>query len=291
MGNQQLENTANIDFVTCPLCGHRGIRIYKHIKIKHDMSVEEFRIKFPNCPTTSDSLRKRIKDNTKKSLNEESVVAKRKEFRSSKEGREMASRNAAKMWTYPESVRRRNEIVSKRMKELWSDPVFHENQSKRIKEATNTEEVHKKHHDRLVRQWEDKDYRIHITECVDRQFDSSNLGVLNEYTDIDGKKVMFRSSWELSVHNILLELGIEHLYEVRKFIKWFPVEGKLLIYRPDFYIPSVDMFLEVKPYKFQSDKINLMKRDMVLEEGCRIEYVGDSEYNDVEKIKSILGID
>lgn len=40
--------------VTCRICGHRSTRIYgKHLKFKHDMSTDEYKLKFPGAPLMS----------------------------------------------------------------------------------------------------------------------------------------------------------------------------------------------------------------------------------------------
>lgn len=252
--------------------------------------MDEFKKLYPNCETTALKLRKQIQDNTKIAKNLEEVKEAYKEFRNSEEGRKMASENAKSGWRKPGYREERNAHHSESMKRVWSDDNFRKAQSEKIKKATNTEEVHKKHHDRLVRQWKNETYRKNITEKVNEQFDNGKFGRLIEYTDNLGNVVRFRSSWELSVHNILNELGIVHYYEYRKFRKWFSEYNKYLIYRPDFYIPSLDRYLEVKPDSMQSDNINQAKRAMVLEAGCVIDFVGDNEYSSVSEIKKILNI-
>lgn len=288
--NQDFDGIEGVDYVECPICGHRGLRIYKHLKLKHNLSLDEFAKIYPNKNTTAECLRNQIKNNTKVSLNKEDVVRKRKEFRNSPEGKKMASANGARAWKNKELVSKRNKSVSAKMKELWQDKDFKESQSLKIKEATNSDRVHKLHHDRLIAQWKNKEYRIHITECVNNQFDDERFGKLKDYIDLNGNKVKFRSSWELSVHNILLDLNIEHYYEYRKFKKWLPKEGKYLIYRTDFYLPLYDVYFEVKPDSMQQKDINLLKRQIVLDEGCKIFYIGDKEYKSETEIKKILNI-
>lgn len=59
----------DIDFVECPICGHIGQRLVRHIKGKHGMSFDEFKVNYPDCETTCKVVRDRIKSKTKESVN------------------------------------------------------------------------------------------------------------------------------------------------------------------------------------------------------------------------------
>lgn len=45
------------DFVRCLVCGHRGLRIDRHISSEHSLSVAEYRNRFPGAEVQSDKLR------------------------------------------------------------------------------------------------------------------------------------------------------------------------------------------------------------------------------------------
>lgn len=46
-----------VDFVRCLVCGHRGVRIDRHVSSEHGLSVIEYRSKFPGSEVQSASLR------------------------------------------------------------------------------------------------------------------------------------------------------------------------------------------------------------------------------------------
>lgn len=283
-----MEGIINIDYVECPICGKQGKRIYKHINNVHNLNVDEFKEIYPDSETTCISLRKQIQRNTTKSLNEESVVQKRREFRNSPEGREMARNNGSKVWDIPGFREFLIENNSKAMIEHWKDEDFRESQSLKITEALNCERVHNLHHERLVKQWENLEYRNYMTDMVANMVIDGTLGAKKEYIDNRGKTCIFRSSWEFEFHNILNDLEIDHEYESKKF--FYKLDGKTKIYIPDFYILSKNIFIEIKPKCFQNDDVNILKLNAVRSKGYEIIYIGDDEYNNPNKIKEILHI-
>ena len=282
-----MEGILNYDYVRCPICGYEKKRIYIHLKKKHNLSVDEFREQYPDCPTTCESLRSQIQRNTKIALNEPEVIEKFKKTRNTPEGKEKARKGMLAARNTPGFEEKRKKASSEKMKELWSDPEWKEKTSESIRESLNTERVHQLHHDRLVKQWQDPEYRKNITNMVCDMVIDGKLGVKKEYTDNQGKKCVFRSSWELSVHNILNELSIKHSYESRKFFYQLD-NGDWRLYLPDFYIEDYNCFLEVKPKVFQTYKENIRKLKAVKDEGFKIFFVGDEEYNNKEKILEIL---
>jgi hypothetical protein len=59
-----------------------------------------------------------------------------------------------------------------------------------------------------------------------------------------------RSTWELAVADYLFDRNIDYTYEAKLFDL-----GDGLRYRPDFYIPSIDLHIEVKGYVLEKDLI------------------------------------
>lgn len=125
--------------------------------------------------------------------------------------------------------------------------------------------------------WKDSEYRERVmsgyNSCI--------------YVRKDGKHLNLRSSYEYNVCKILESLDIDFEYEVT----YFPYEfdGKKHMYFPDFYLPLYNLYLEVKPEIFQSEKISLTKLYSVLDRGYNIVFIGESEIEDIslfiEKIR------
>ena len=257
----------DIDYVVCPICGHEGKRIYKHIKKAHDLTLEEFREKYPVSETTCSSLRKQIQRNTKKSLNEEEVVRKRKLFRESEEGRDMASRNGRSVWNKPGFKEKLSEINRKNMIGLWEDPEFRETTSEKIRDSLDCDRVRELHNKRLKKLWRNDEYRRKMSKKAVDQISSHSFGVVKEFTKKDGTLVKYRSSWEFRVSEMLDDLGIEYQYESGRFE--YLLDGDLRVYVPDFYIDSKKLYLEVKPEYYTNHPINVEKFKSVRNSGYK----------------------
>ena len=70
-----------------------------------------------------------------------------------------------------------------------------------------------------------------------------------------------RSSWEANFVRILRYCGIEFIYEWKRF-KIFDSDGKLIAtYLPDFYIPDINLIIEVKGYISEKSmfRVNLFR--------------------------------
>lgn len=73
------------------------------------------------------------------------------------------------------------------------------------------------------------------------------------YTKIDGNNIWLRSSYEIRVATMLDKLGILWEYES----KTFDIPELNTTYRPDFYLPELDMWWEVKGWMHEKAKQKL----------------------------------
>lgn len=83
-------------------------------------------------------------------------------------------------------------------------------------------------------------------------------------------RVWMRSSWEIEYANYLTEQGVQWLYEPRCFDL-----GNGRTYRPDFYLPDVDEWHEVKGYLTPLDKAKFALMESV--HGIRIKVISWDE--------------
>lgn len=275
----------DIDFVECPICGHRGQRLVRHIKGKHDMSFDEFKVNYPDCETTCKVVRDRIKSKTKESVNTTSCREKRKKWYTSEEGKAVQSKNGAKAWLDEDFVVRHNKAVSESSKRMWSDSSFKSKQSELIRNSLNTDRVRKLHHDRLVKMWEDPEYRLKMTTNAANMVTDGKLGKSIK-SSIGGIEYVFKSTWEMEFAKSLDTLGISFLYEDMKFKYFF--NDIVKVYIPDFYLVDYNVFIEIKPKCFQSEEVNITKLNSVRDRGYQIFYVGEGEYNNIDYIKSLI---
>lgn len=82
--------------------------------------------------------------------------------------------------------------------------------------------------------------------------------------------IKYRSSWEVYVQKLLLYSGINSQYEPRRY---FLSQG--VSYLPDFYLPELRIFIEVKGWLRQKDivKLNMFKAKIT----SRLIYLGELE--------------
>lgn len=103
-------------------------------------------------------------------------------------------------------------------------------------------------------------------------------------------EIYFRSSWELAVAEHLDAHGIEWLYEPTKFEISYTYDGvdKQGTYRPDFYLPAEQLYIEVKGYwrddasvkveafkeKYASLRLDIWDKAVLLDKGIKIRLYG-----------------
>jgi hypothetical protein len=68
-----------------------------------------------------------------------------------------------------------------------------------------------------------------------------------------GEKIWLRSTYEVRVANKLTELGIDWVYESSTLFL-----GELGTYRPDFYLPVYNLWIEVKGHLRPTDKSKMI---------------------------------
>jgi hypothetical protein len=79
-----------------------------------------------------------------------------------------------------------------------------------------------------------------------------------------------RSTWELACANWFFDRNIEYTYEATLFDL-----GDGIRYRPDFYIPSMDLYVEVKGYYLEKDRI---KHSRFRRSGHKLYVFGKEEF-------------
>ena len=80
--------------------------------------------------------------------------------------------------------------------------------------------------------------------------------------------IRYRSRWEVYVAKLLLYSDIHFLYEHKRFFL-----TRFLSYLPDFYLPSMGLYLEVKGSLSKKDKTILS----IFSKFHRIKYLGKKE--------------
>lgn len=93
----------------------------------------------------------------------------------------------------------------------------------------------------------------------------------------------FRSAWEANTARLLNYWGLRWEYESRRFY-FESVEDGVLSYCPDFYLPDLDMWVEVKGWMDEISKVRLQKfQSEYPEESAKLVLIDESAYREIVK--------
>jgi len=70
----------------------------------------------------------------------------------------------------------------------------------------------------------------------------------SEFTRKDGSVVIMDSTWEVMMANRLNELEIKWVRDPKMKLEYKTRGGRMRNYIPDFYLPDLDLYIEVKGY-------------------------------------------
>jgi len=97
----------------------------------------------------------------------------------------------------------------------------------------------------------------------------------------------FRSSWEANIARYFNLVGIEWEYEPKQFE--FPVKRGCVSYKPDFYLPKEDVWIEVKGYMDQKSKTKLNRfKKYYPDEYKKLSIIGKEAYKSIAKYKTLI---
>ena len=106
-----------------------------------------------------------------------------------------------------------------------------------------------------------------------------NRGGKCKWFDYKGQKL--QGTWELNVAKKLDELNIEWIKpKVHKDVIQYELNGKNKHYTPDLYLPTYDLYLEIKGYWWGNDKAK-MKAVMDQHPNIKIVLIEKNEYDKV----------
>lgn len=95
--------------------------------------------------------------------------------------------------------------------------------------------------------------------------------------NLNGIEYVVRGKWELNVSKRLNQLG--YIWEKNRWLKYSFDDGIIHHYNPDFYIPSINSFVEVKGYYSISDQYK-MKAVMKWNPNIKIFFLSKLAYKD-----------
>ena len=106
----------------------------------------------------------------------------------------------------------------------------------------------------------------------------------SEYTKADGSVVIMDSTWEVAMAMRLDELGIIWQRDAAMKLWYFTPAGRRRNYIPDFYLPDLDIYIEVKGY--WTDTARTKMKDVVMRYPGKICILESLE--EINQVKSIV---
>ncbi len=311
--------------ITCPICNKTGFKkLMHHVTKIHGLDKDEFLSIYPNYPTITEELSKRIskklrdnwdddnyRENQKEKLlkNWEDPNYRKKQSKSRKESWENNPERQANYYKWfwsEESNKKRTEGVIKSLenpevlekrKEQFSVAVKSEKRLDNLRKKAKTKETKNRVGQASKKAWENNDKRRSNQSKLmsnlwenpktrDAMLDKKLKPGSHKYTNLKGDLLLLRSNWELIVAEQLDELRIEYEFELRRFDYY--LDNKKHKYTPDFYLNKYDIYIEVKPSFYLNHPINKLKWESVISGGNTLIIITENELNEVDKIIKLL---
>lgn len=297
-----------IDYVRCPICGRMTRCLSEnHTKKVHGLTKKEVLDMFPNYVPCCKQRKISVSEHTKMTWRYESTRNKRvqniKKALNREEVKEKISKNSKLMWENMHDeisdkikMALNNEEYrtqkSNEMKAFWNDKESREDRANKIREGIGASETFSKaHSDYMKKRWSDPTVKQKISDNIRKaKIEKGLSGFCTkhfEYKRKNGTSIKVRSSYECKVCEYLDVLNIAYEYEKYSFDYMY--ENKKHSYIPDFYIPSYDIFIEIKPLYFEeNDELTKVKYNSVIDHNKRIIFVDERHIDTLEHFKNQL---
>jgi hypothetical protein len=170
---------------------------------------------------------------------------------------------------------KRDFIVS-RMLEAQKRPEVIERKSEIMKERRKDGDYNQRHRERMIELFNNDEWVKNLSK--------SQKGLTFHSKWYDDFHV--RSSYELLVCETLEILNIPYEYEKKKFK--YSYQGEEHLYVVDFYIPELELYLEVKPKVFENDELVQVKFHSVKDMGLNIIFIDEDVIFDIDEFRQKL---
>lgn len=247
------------DFIKCFVCGEHFRTLKKHLMVAHGYSSEEAVRYSISCSSYKE---KACVASSLGAKARHEKYSDRSSFKN-EEQRLQAVRKICQNLEFSEKM-------SLIMKSNWLNPYYRKTTSEAIQKASNQEEL---------KQWRSSlfnniEYR---RKCLNR-----NNSIIVK--DSLGGEYILRSKWEVSVFNWLIQNQVEFEYEFLSISYLY--ENAKHLYIPDFYIPRLNLILEVHPAIRWDSKMQA-KQSACLAEGYFFEPLDKKDITDL-KLTNLL---
>lgn len=294
----------------CKICGHQSKRVLtKHIKRVHGMSREEYQSIYPESLVVDPECSARGREiasfmhtdevkhsahlgrlNYWENINEEEKNIRIKSMIESKrtDSERLAQRERMKelrkeietLEKYENYREQRKIRMCNMVTEKWKDPEFKELVSNTMSHREVTDKERETRRENMIalnnRIYSDKGYRDSV--CSPLWGLGKSRGIRTTYISRSGREFSLRSLWEL---NVAIRLDDENIgWDYESLVIDLPENHH---YIPDFYIPELNLILEVKPTEY-IDEYTELKRVCAESQGFRFIYVTENELDSVSWI-------
>lgn len=199
--------------------------------------------------------------------------------------------NNLNKWNGSEEGKRQREINLEKMKQ-----IVKTKHPKGMKGKTHSEEYKKAISIRVKKYWANitpGELERQIDKQIETRKRNGTLNPMKSQTNpysrarggkrVDLNNQYFRSSWEANIARCLNYMNIEWIFEPREFIFSNEKRGSIS-YTPDFYLPELDKWIEVKGWMDSKSKNKLTRfKEYFPEEFEKLEIIGSDEYNGIKK--------
>lgn len=277
--------------ITCPICQGEYNNLKTHMTKKHHLGWDEFQNAFGHYESTSEEAknnrseanRRLWKDESYRKAHSQMFSERMKAKWADKEYRETKIVEVKRTFSQSNFRRVQSEAVSKANKKKWSDNSFRERLVQSLRDKwSNDESYFQKMSQNMADYnnsvWSDPSK---VADVRDKTHKTSR-GIMSDYTKKNGTTVKLRSNLEAKIAKAIEACGYDFEYETIKVS--YSVNDREHVYYPDFYIPALDIVLEVKPKNCISD-LAKTKLDSAKSARYNIHFVSS-----VTQLKKILGV-
>lgn len=277
--------------VVCPICNKEYSSLSIHVVKKHNISLNEFLELYPGVKMSSDELSKRkseiMSERNKNDWKDEDYRKKHSEISRQSGIKTMSDNsNRFRLKNYELSHEERSRAVSNRNKTVWNNENYR-NQMKEVCknggikcQELHKEELRKRNSEILKNRWDnDEEFRRKMSEISSRTMSSTMNRLWKDEYEFMHDLVCesnyergfnhykynnndYNSTWEVYFQKLCDSNNILCERNQRQYEFTYYVNDKKKTYRPDFFLPEYNLFIEIKA-NYLVDEIVKLKLESV----------------------------
>ena len=277
--------------IICPICQGGYNNLKTHITKKHHLGWNEFQDAFGHYESTSEEARNNRSEANRrlwKNISYRESHSQRfsdcmKSKWADEKYRKAKTAEARRTFSQPDFRKAHSEAVSEANKKRWSDHNFRERFVQSLRDKWSSD---KSYFQKMSQNMTDYNNSVWFDPSkvadVRSKTNKTSRGIMSDYTKKNGTVVRLRSNLEVRIAKAIEACGYDFEYENIKVD--YSVNSKEHVYYPDFYLPALNILLEVKPKNCISEMAKI-KLDSAKLAGYDIHFVSS-----ITQLKKILGV-